>query len=149
MALQTVYILYASAMSRAVLDTVRAVLAEQLPACPCVEQPVGGRGNTPAEWEGLLQSLIRPGEGTLLLTLSDCGPTDPVPDATTALCTRLLPGFGALIRTGLPEALLWRNTAGLCGQTLLLNLPASAEAIEQRLPRLFPAIPNAVMLAGR
>jgi molybdopterin adenylyltransferase len=146
-ALQTVYILYTSAMGRAVLDTVRAVLAEQLPACPCVEQPV--EGATPAEWEGLLQSLIRPDEGTLLLTLSDCSPTDPVPDATTALCTRFLPGFGTLIRTGLPEALLWRNTAGLCGQTLLLNLPASAEAIEQRLPRLFPAIPNAVMLAGR
>ncbi|KAB7731735.1 hypothetical protein F5984_05780 [Rudanella paleaurantiibacter] len=147
MALQTVYILHTTDLNRSTFDAVRAIVASQLPACRCVEQPVGG--NTQAEWEAVLRPLIRPGEGTLLLTLSDCGPTDPVPDATTAFCTRFLPGFSTLLRTHTREALLWRNTAGLCGQTLLINLPTSAEAVEQGFPRLFPAIPNAILLASR
>lgn len=105
-----------------------------------------------ADLEHSLRDLSARTPGQLILTLSSLDPTDFVPYSTRLVCQKLFPGFGTLIRQAAlptnPAALLWNNTAGLCGQTLIVNLPDDAEVIRGSLPLLFPAIPNAIRLAS-
>lgn len=105
--------------------------------------------------EALEQTLTRLADQdqvSLLLTIGGIGPTGYAPDATQAICNKLFPGFGTILRqTALPNnpaATLWRNTAGLRHQTLIVNLPDSLDVIQTGFPLLFPAVPNAIRLAG-
>ncbi len=90
----------------------------------------------------------------LILT---CGGTGPAPrdvtvEATEAVCSKILPGFGELMRKvsleKVPTAILSRQTAGIFGQTLLVNLPGKPSAIEECLQAVFPAIPYCIDLIG-
>ena len=47
-----------------------------------------------------------------------------------------------------PTAILSRQTAGIRGQTLILNLPGKPKAIGQCLSVVFPAIPYCIDLIG-
>ena len=64
----------------------------------------------------------------------------------------MLPGFGELMRQVslryVPTAILSRQTAGVRGGALILNLPGRPRAIEQCLEAVFPAIPYCIDLLG-
>ncbi len=90
----------------------------------------------------------------LVVTTGGTGPAprDVTPEATTAVCDKLLPGFGEQMRAAslkvVPTAILSRQTAGLRGRTLIVNLPGRPKAIRENLEAVFPAIPYCIDLAG-
>lgn len=90
----------------------------------------------------------------LIVTSGGTGPAkrDVTPEATEAVCTKMLPGFGELMRakslTYVPTAILSRQAAGVRNQTLIVNLPGKPKAIRQCLDAVFPAIPYCIDLIG-
>jgi molybdopterin adenylyltransferase len=80
------------------------------------------------------------------------GPRDVTPEATAAVCEKMLPGFGELMRSAslafVPTAILSRQTAGIRSRTLIINLPGRPKAIRENLEAVFPAIPYCVDLIG-
>lgn len=90
----------------------------------------------------------------LVVTTGGTGPAprDVTPEATEAVCDKLLPGFGELMRKvsleKVPTAILSRQTAGVRGKTLIVNLPGQPKAIAECLDAVFPAIPYCVDLIG-
>jgi molybdopterin adenylyltransferase len=90
----------------------------------------------------------------LIVTTGGTGPAprDVTPEATEAVCEKLLPGFGELMRKvsleKVPTAILSRQTAGIRGRSLVLNLPGQPKAIAECLDAVFPAIPYCVDLIG-
>ena len=90
----------------------------------------------------------------LVVTTGGTGPAprDVTPEATVAVCPKLLPGFGELMRAAslkfVPTAILSRQTAGIRGNTLIVNLPGRPKAIRENLEAVFPAIPYCLDLAG-
>ena len=79
-------------------------------------------------------------------------PRDVTPEATMAVCDRMLPGFGEEMRrvsqTKVPTAILSRQVVGLRGAVLILNLPGNPKAVAECLDAVFVAIPHAIRLAG-
>lgn len=90
----------------------------------------------------------------LVVTTGGTGPAlrDLTPEATEAVCEKLLPGFGELMRATslkyVPTAILSRQTAGIRGRTLIVNLPGRPKAIRENLEAVFPAIPYCIDLIG-
>jgi len=88
----------------------------------------------------------------LIITSGGTGPAlrDVTPEATEAVCNKLMPGFGELMRakslTYVPTAILSRQTAGIRNRTLIVNLPGKPKAIRQCLEAVFPAIPYCIDL---
>ena len=88
----------------------------------------------------------------LIVTTGGTGPAkrDVTPEATEAVCDRLMPGFGELMRQEslkyVPTAILSRQTAGLRGSCLIINLPGKPKAIRQCLDAVFPAVPYCIDL---
>jgi molybdopterin adenylyltransferase len=88
----------------------------------------------------------------LIVTTGGTGPAarDVTPEATTAVCEKMLPGFGELMRSAslkiVPTAILSRQTAGIRGKSLIVNLPGKPSAIDDCLSAVFPAIPYCVDL---
>lgn len=88
----------------------------------------------------------------LIVTTGGTGPAkrDVTPEATEAVCDRLMPGFGELMRAEslkfVPTAILSRQTAGLRGSTLIVNLPGKPKSIRECLDAVFPAIPYCIDL---
>ena len=91
---------------------------------------------------------------SLIVTTGGTGPAprDVTPEATVAVCHKLLPGFGELMRAAslkvVPTAILSRQTAGIRGRTLIVNLPGRPKAIRENLEAVFPAIPYCLDLIG-
>lgn len=83
----------------------------------------------------------------MIITSGGTGPAvrDVTPEATESVCDKMLPGFGELMRNEslkyVPTAILSRQTAGIRGKTLIINLPGKPKAIRQCLDAVFPAIP--------
>ena len=90
----------------------------------------------------------------LIFTTGGTGPAprDLTPEATLAACTRMMPGFGELMRAEslkqVPTAILSRQTAGIRGSTLIVNLPGRPSSIRFTLQAVFPAIPYCLDLIG-
>lgn len=88
----------------------------------------------------------------LVVTTGGTGPAarDITPEATEEVCDKMLPGFGELMRQVslkyVPTAILSRQTAGICGRTLVVNLPGRPKSIRECLDAVFPAIPYAIDL---
>lgn len=91
---------------------------------------------------------------SLIVTTGGTGPAlrDVTPEATVAVCEKLLPGFGELMRAvslkSVPTAILSRQTAGIRGKALIVNLPGKPAAIRECLMAVMPAIPYCVDLIG-
>ena len=89
---------------------------------------------------------------SLILTTGGTGPAirDVTPEATEAVCQKILPGFGELMRAAslqfVPTAILSRQTAGIRGASLIVNLPGKPKAISECLEAVFPAIPYCIDL---
>ncbi len=91
----------------------------------------------------------------LIFTTGGTGPAprDLTPEATLAACSRLLPGFGELMRSislqQVPTAILSRQMAGIRGKTLIVNLPGRPASIRVCMDAVFPAIPYCLDLIGQ
>lgn len=83
----------------------------------------------------------------LIVTTGGTGPAprDVTPEATADVCEKMMPGFGELMRAvslaKVPTAILSRQTAGIRGRSLIVNLPGQPRAIAECLDAVFPAIP--------
>ena len=90
----------------------------------------------------------------LVVTTGGTGPAvrDVTPEATIAVCDKLLDGFGEAMRAvslrKVPTAILSRQVAGTRGRTLLINLPGKPRAIGECLGAVFPAVPYCIDLLG-
>ena len=106
------------------------------------------------EIEVVLRKLAIDEGCCLIVTTGGTGPAqrDVTPEATTAVCQKMMPGFGELMRKvsleKVPTAILSRQTAGICGCCLIVNLPGQPKAIGECLDAVFPAIPYCVDLIG-
>ena len=81
-------------------------------------------------------------------------PRDVTPEATTAICDRIIPGVAELMRSeGLkqtPNASLSRAVCGSRGQTLILNLPGSPKGAVESLQSVLHLLPHMLdLLAGK
>ena len=89
---------------------------------------------------------------SLVVTTGGTGPSkrDVTPEATENVCDRMMPGFGELMRQEslkfVPTAILSRQTAGLRGGSLIVNLPGKPKSIRECLDAVFPAIPYCIDL---
>lgn len=90
----------------------------------------------------------------LIVTTGGTGPAqrDVTPEATLAVCEKEMPGFGELMRKvsleKVPTAILSRQTAGIRGRSLIVNLPGQPKAIRECLDAVFPAVPYCIDLIG-
>lgn len=104
--------------------------------------------------EATLKRLSDEEHCSLILTTGGTGPAsrDVTPEATEAVCEKMMPGFGELMRTvslrEVPTAILSRQTAGIRGNSLIVNLPGKPSAIRTCLDAVFPAIPYCIDLIG-
>ena len=104
--------------------------------------------------EAALIALADVARCPLILTTGGTGPAprDVTPEATEAVCDRLLPGFGELMRSKslaeVPTAILSRQIAGTRGSSLIINLPGKPAAIRTCLDAVFAAVPYCIDLIG-
>ena len=93
---------------------------------------------------------------SLIITTGGTGPAmrDITPEATEAICQKMMPGFGELMRQvslkAVPTAILSRQTAGIRqgegNSALIVNLPGQPKAIRECLDAVMPAIPYCIDL---
>jgi molybdopterin adenylyltransferase len=97
----------------------------------------------------LLASLVDRDELDVILTAggTGLGPRDSTPEATAAVCSKLVPGLGELMRRVGCEtnerAALSRATAGVRGSTLIVNLPGSPRGAVESLQAVAALLPHA------
>lgn len=102
--------------------------------------------------EQTLMELCDQEKCCLVVTTGGTGPAkrDVTPEATEAVCEKLLDGFGEQMRAVslkvVPTAILSRQIAGIRGRSLIVNLPGKPSAIRDCLLAVFPAIPYCVDL---
>jgi molybdopterin adenylyltransferase len=102
--------------------------------------------------EATLRELCDDEDCCLVVTTGGTGPArrDVTPEATEAVCDKMMPGFGELMRQvslqKVPTAILSRQTAGVRGSSLIVNLPGKPSSIRECLQAVFPAIPYCVDL---
>jgi molybdopterin adenylyltransferase len=90
----------------------------------------------------------------LILTTGGTGPAprDVTPDIMPEVCSRLMPGFGEAMRAAslreVPTAILSRQTAGIRGSSLIINLPGKPASIKTCLDAVFAAVPYCIDLIG-
>lgn len=119
-----------------------------------------------SEWDGVSriiedeQSLIESNlieladseQCDLILTTGGTGPAkrDVTPEATEAVCDKILDGFAEQMRAVslqyVPTAILSRQIAGTRGACLIINLPGKPSAIGECLEAVFPAVPYCIDL---
>ena len=107
--------------------------------------------------EAALMQLARDG-CRLIVTTGGTGPADRdvTPEATEAVCHKLMPGFGEQMRRAslehVPTAILSRQTAGIIagpdGGCLVINLPGQPKAIGECLDAVMPAVPHCLTILG-
>ncbi len=94
------------------------------------------------------------GRADLILTTggTGLGPRDVTPEATAAVCARLVPGIGEFMRAaGMKtnsRAVLSRAVAGVRGQTIIVNLPGSPKGAVESLDAVAGMLPHAVAVLG-
>jgi len=111
-----------------------------------------------------LRALVDDARCDLVLTTGGTGPAprDVTPEATLAIATKEMPGFGEQMRRiGLafvPTSILSRQVAVVRGKALVINLPGQPKAIAETLgglpgatppvPGIFAAVPYCIDLIG-
>ena len=104
--------------------------------------------------EAALVELVDAEGCSMVVTTGGTGPAprDVTPEATEAVCERMLPGFGEQMRAislrHVPTAVLSRQTAGIRRSALILNLPGSPRSIREILDVVFAAVPYCIDLVG-
>jgi molybdopterin adenylyltransferase len=76
------------------------------------------------------------------------GPRDVTPEATLEVIDRQVPGIAEAIRretaTVTAKAMLSRGMAGICGKTMIVNLPGSPKAVVECFAVLEPVLDHAL-----
>lgn len=104
--------------------------------------------------EAELRRMADEAKCCLIVTTGGTGPAlrDVTPEATEAVCQKMLPGFGEAMRAAslkfVPTAILSRQTAGIRGQSVIINLPGRPKAIRENLEAVFPAVPYCIELVS-
>ncbi len=104
--------------------------------------------------EAALLDLVDVHDCNLVVTTGGTGPAprDVTPEATESVCERMLPGFGEQMRAVslryVPTAILSRQTAGIRGSALIINLPGAPKAIRETIDEIFAAVPYCIDLIG-
>jgi molybdopterin adenylyltransferase len=107
---------------------------------------------------GQIQNLLMQfaGKARLVVTTGGTGiaPRDVTPEATVAVCERLLEGVAERMRSEgrkkTPFAALSRGVCGVRGQTLFLNLPGAPAGAVDSLQAVADLIPHALdLLEGK
>ena len=102
--------------------------------------------------ENALIDMIDNQDCSLVVTTGGTGPAprDVTPEATENVCEKMMPGFGELMRKVslevVPTAILSRQTAGIRGKALIVNLPGKPSAIRDCMDAVMPAIPYCIDL---
>ena len=143
---------------------------------PALQAWIGAAVRNPITWETRLIPDEQAGISAALIELVDVqgcdlvlttggtgpAPRDVTPDATLAVATRQLPGFGEQMRqislNFVPTAILSRQVAVVRGKALIINLPGQPKSIAETLaglkdaqPRvhgIFAAVPYCIDLIG-
>lgn len=110
----------------------------------------------PDEQPDIEAALIRlSGLAALVITTGGTGfsPRDVTPEATLAVCERMVPGIPEAMRTAslavTPRAMLSRAAAGIRGRSLIINLPGSPKAAKENLEAVLPTLEHGLsMLLG-
>ena len=90
----------------------------------------------------------------VVVTTGGTGPAarDVTPEATTAVCEKVLPGFGEQMRSVslefVPTAILSRQIGGTRGNSLIFNLPGRPKAIRETIDEIWKAVPYCIDLLG-
>lgn len=138
--------IYEDLSGRAIIDTMNDYLTspwEEVYRCVEDDQQT---------LEKTMKDLVDNEGCCLVVTTGGTGPSarDVTPEATEAVCDRMMPGFGELMRAEslkfVPTAILSRQTAGLRGSSLIVNLPGKPKSIRECLDAVFPAIPYCIDL---
>ncbi len=102
-----------------------------------------------------LRTLVDTQAPQVIFTLGGTGvrPTDWAPEATRDVIEKEIPGIGEAMRSEsfkkVRTAMLSRGTAGVLGQTLIVNLPGSPKGARENLAVLMPILEHTVeMIAG-
>ena len=138
--------IYKDESGPAVIDTLKQIISSEWTP---ITKLIPDEKN---EIENTLIELVDTENCCLVITTGGTGPSsrDLTPEATENVCERLMPGYGELMRKisleYVPTAVLSRQTAGLRGNSLILNLPGSPKAIHQTLIPLFESIPACIDL---
>ena len=138
--------IYKDESGPAVIDTLKQIISSEWTP---ITKLIPDEKN---EIENTLIELVDIENCCLVITTGGTGPSsrDLTPEATENVCERLMPGYGELMRKisleYVPTAVLSRQTAGLRGNSLILNLPGSPKAIHQTLIPLFESIPACIDL---
>ena len=137
---------YEDLSGQAIIDTLNSYLTTPWEAVyRCIEDD-----RTTIEYT--LKDLVDNEKCCLVVTTGGTGPAlrDVTPEATESVCDRMMPGFGELMRAEslkfVPTAILSRQTAGLRGSSLIVNLPGKPKSIKECLDAVFPAIPYCIDL---
>ena len=91
---------------------------------------------------------------SVIVTTGGTGPAqrDVTPEATIAVCDRILDGFGEQMRAislqYVPTAILSRQVGGTRGKCLIFNLPGRPKAIRETIDEIWRAVPYCVDLVG-
>jgi len=91
---------------------------------------------------------------SVVVTTGGTGPAlrDVTPEATAAVCDKILDGFGEQMRAislqYVPTAILSRQIGGIRGKCLVFNLPGRPKSIRETIDEIWRAVPYCVDLIG-
>jgi molybdenum cofactor biosynthesis protein MoaC len=102
-----------------------------------------------------LQGLVERGTNLVLTTGgTGLGPRDVTVEATRRVIDMEIPGIAEAMRaygqSRTPYAMLSRGLAGVCGRTIIVNLPGSSRGTEESLNAILPGVLHAfAMIQGQ
>jgi molybdenum cofactor synthesis domain-containing protein len=102
--------------------------------------------------ESFLKTTADANSVDLILTTggTGLGPRDVTPEATQAVCERMIPGFPEQMRAqGVKKnlrAILSRAVAGIRGATIIVNLPGSPKGALECLDAVADLLPHSVAI---
>jgi molybdopterin adenylyltransferase len=138
--------IYDDISGKAIIDTINSYLTTK---CEYVYRLVP---DEQIDIENALKELVDDEKCCLVVTTGGTGPAkrDVTPEATEAVCQKMIPGFGELMRVEslkyVPTAILSRQSAGIRDEALIINLPGKPKSIKECLDAVFPAVPYCIDL---